>query len=126
MTIAGRPENPYSSGYHHSNNAQPQPQAFPGNQPQSVDPLRLQKAQMEYDDRKKNPLVMWLLWLFLGTVGAHRYYLGNIVYAVFMTLTLGGFGLWTLIDAFFIAFEMRRKNRAIRAEIFAANGLTSF
>ncbi|QNP93150.1 TM2 domain-containing protein [Corynebacterium zhongnanshanii] len=81
---------------------------------------------MEYDDRKKNPIVMWLLWLFLGTVGAHRYYLGNIVYAVFMTLTLGGFGLWTLIDAFFITFEMRRKNRAIRDEIFAANGLTSF
>lgn len=35
---------------------------------------------------------------FTGAIGGHRYYSGNIGYALGMTLTLGGFGGWTLLD----------------------------
>ena len=63
----------------------------------------------ELDHRTKSPLVTWLLWLGLHYLGCHRYYLGDIGRAILMTLTLGGFGIWSLIDAFFIPRALRGK-----------------
>lgn len=62
--------------------------------------------------------LMWLLWLFTGLVGGHRYYLGNIGIGLMQTTAfiLGGLGvdesagvafLWWLVDAFLI--NRRRK-----------------
>jgi len=39
-----------------------------------------------------------LLALFLGWTGAHRYYNGKIGTGILMLCTLGGLGLWQLID----------------------------
>ena len=60
--------------------------------------LLIHRDQLE--QRSKSPMVTWLLWFFLGGIGGHSYYLGNIVRAIFMTCTFGGLGFWTLIDAF--------------------------
>jgi len=35
---------------------------------------------------------------FLGAFGAHRFYLGKIGTAIAMLLTLGGLGIWALVD----------------------------
>lgn len=84
---------------------------------QELSPQELQILQSEMQKRQKSPVVMWLLWLFLGSVGAHRYYLGNTVQGVFMTITLSVAGLWALIDAFFITKRLRLVNEEIEREI---------
>jgi len=39
-----------------------------------------------------------LLCFFLGSLGVHRFYVGKVVSGIFMLLTLGGLGIWTLVD----------------------------
>ena len=46
----------------------------------------------------KSRLAVTLFAFFLGEFGAHRFYLGKIGTAILMLLTLGGLGIWALVD----------------------------
>ena len=43
-----------------------------------------------------------LLALFLGGLGAHRFFVGKIGTGILQLLTLGGLGIWALIDIIMI------------------------
>ncbi len=44
-------------------------------------------------------LILLLLWLFLGGFAAHRWYAGKpTVINIIFILTLGGLGIWAIID----------------------------
>ncbi len=47
---------------------------------------------------EKTILPAFLLCFFLGIFGAHRFYVGKIGTGVIQLLTLGGLGIWALID----------------------------
>lgn len=46
----------------------------------------------------KKILPAFLLCFFLGILGAHRFYVEKIGTAILMIVTLGGLGIWALID----------------------------
>jgi len=42
--------------------------------------------------------VTFILCIFLGPLGAHRFFVGKIGTGILMLVTFGGMGLWLLID----------------------------
>jgi len=53
---------------------------------------------MAINTSTKSPTVVLLLCIFLGNFGIHRFYVGKIGTGILMFLTLGGLGIWYLID----------------------------
>jgi TM2 domain-containing membrane protein YozV len=99
--------------------------------------MSMDRAAAQYDIEKKSLIVAYVLWFFLGYIGAHRFYLGRplsgsvmlALSAIFFILTwvsLGflGFlwfvmGLWWLIDALLIPGIAAGRNTRIADRIFA-------
>jgi len=50
------------------------------------------------DVSNKKWSVVLILCILLGLIGFHRFYVGKGGTAILMLLTLGGFGIWTLVD----------------------------
>ena len=51
---------------------------------------------------EKDWLVTLLLCLFLGGIGAHRFYVGKIGTGVIQLLSCGGCGIWYIVDLIMI------------------------
>ena len=60
-------------------------------------------AVTEVQPSEKGFVPTLLLCFFLGAFGIHRFYVGKIGTGILMLLTMGGLGLWALIDFIIIA-----------------------
>ena len=96
------------------------------------------RTYVQYDIEKKSLLVSYLLWGFLGYVGAHRFYLGKplsglimlALSSVVLVLTLVSFGilsflwalvgLWWLIDALLVPGMAAGSNSRIADRVFSS------
>ena len=59
---------------------------------------------------EKSYIATLLFAFFLGCLGVHRFYVGKVGTGLLMLFTLGGFGIWAIIDTILIAVgEFRDK-----------------
>ena len=58
--------------------------------------------------RPRSQLIAFFLCLFLGAFGAHRFYAGQITSGIIQLVTLGGLGIWQLIDLVWIGLGRYR------------------
>lgn len=100
---------------------QPQPQAQP-HQPvyQQVQPPQQQvqtvyrpmvqtvTSSMGNDDEL---FIAYLIWLFLGIIGGHRFYFGHIGLGLLYLFTAGLFGIGWFVDLFLISDLVRESQR---------------
>ena len=63
---------------------------FPNGKP------RLDAAGNEVSEKSR--LAAALLCWFLGVIGIHRFYVGKVGTGILMIVTLGGLGIWVLVD----------------------------
>ncbi len=69
---------------------------------------------MEKEQSPKSYIAAVLLCFFLGALGVHRFYVGKIGTGILMILTLGGFGIWQIIDFVIIVVgQFRDKERRL-------------
>ncbi len=59
---------------------------------------------------EKNPTLLYGFNIWLGYFGIDRFLVGDIIAGILKLLTLGGFGIWQLIDLFLIGGRARDKN----------------
>lgn len=73
-------------------------------------------AISEYQSVQKKPVIVWLLWLFLGSFGVHRFYLGDTKQGVLMLIAGLCFWvpglIWALIDAFSLNSRIQEVNHS--------------
>lgn len=103
------------------------------------------RTMMQYDANKKSAGIAYVLWFFVGLLGAHRFYLGEtgtaaailILTLVSFLLMLVGIGfvtilipaIWCVVDLFLIPGIARKYNANLAATLSskpaeASNNLT--
>ncbi|SEH86541.1 TM2 domain-containing protein [Paracoccus alkenifer] len=90
-------------------------------------------AMMKFQSRAKSTGMAYLLWFFLGGLGAQRFYVGSAwVGALVALCTISGFVLLfpfiitaavSIFDLFTLPSQVRKRNAALMAEISQGGGL---
>lgn len=66
--------------------------------------LPITRWNYEASASEKRLAPAFLLNFFFGFLGIHRFYVGKIGTGLLQLVTLGGFGLWALVDHFILAW----------------------
>ncbi|MGY6250486.1 TM2 domain-containing protein [Bosea thiooxidans] len=64
----------------------------------------------------KSTGIAYLLWLFLGFAGAHKFYLGRPMIGLLYLLTFGFLGVGMIVDLFTIPSQVRGANNELMRE----------
>ncbi|MGE5703685.1 MAG: TM2 domain-containing protein [Clostridia bacterium] len=81
----------------------------------------------EFEKKKKSKGIAYLLWFLLGSLGGHRFYVGDIGLAIGLIVVwiIGWFTLfiptliWLLVDVFLLSGRVDKKNDELEASIIA-------
>src|SRR5699024_1105772 len=92
---------------------------------QPANPASIALTQTEYDNQNKYSAVAYAVWFTLRVVAAHRVYAGDSGYALGLLFTLGGFGVWALIDVAFIGKRIRTLNEQTQQQVFTKYGVNT-
>ena len=65
----------------------------------------------------RNPTLIFGFSAFLGHFGVDRFLLGQVLFGIIKLLTVGGFGVWMLIDLFLVGGTTRQKNIELARQI---------
>ncbi len=65
---------------------------------------------------EKSFLITWILAWMLGFLGADRFYLGKIGTAILKLITIGGLGIWALVDLILVLTGVQRDKEGRRLE----------
>ena len=69
---------------------------------------------MEAGTSQKSFVTTLILCVLLGGLGVHRFYVGKIGTGILMLLTLGGLGIWALIDLIIIATQSFKDSNGLQ------------
>ena len=79
-------------------------------------PYPLAHGYGQAQQSNKSFLVTWLLALLLGVLGVDRFYLGKIGTGILKLVTLGGLGIWALIDLILVLTNKTRDKQGLPLE----------
>ena len=65
------------------------------------------------ENSEKSFVITLILCILLGGLGIHRFYVGKIWTGILMLLTLGGLGIWELIDIIVIAVQKFKDKKGL-------------
>lgn len=84
-------------------------QSYTYHQGSSVGDGRIQ-ADLFTNLRFKDPTIILIISVFLGSLGIDRFLIGDVALGVGKLVTLGGCGIWMIIDWFLIMDATKKKN----------------
>ena len=67
----------------------------------------------ESGNSEKSFVATLILCFLLGGLGVHRFYVGKTGTGILMLLTLGGLGIWQLVDLIVIAVQKFKDNKGL-------------
>jgi TM2 domain-containing membrane protein YozV len=69
-----------------------------------------QRFMNEFESVEMNPVMLygWNIWL--GMFGVDRFIVGDVLPGVLKLISLGGMGIWQIVDCFLIGNRARTKN----------------
>lgn len=93
----------------------------------ALSPAEMIVIETRVASESPSPVVAFLLWIFLGILSAHRFYLGRPGSAILQILTyfvLVGF-IWLLVDAFLINGMIQKRRDELRQRLITQALATS-
>ena len=71
----------------------------------------------KFNEKAFNPVAVFGLSLFVGCFGVDRFILGQPILGILKLISIGGFGIWFILDFFLVGSTARQKNIGIATAV---------